>query len=157
MSEHHKTQKVKNIMNTASFHSSLSPPSSFGFPKACKKKKKKNASQRFRWMVIKGCVGWVTKDQKRSWSFQELLGRQDLSFWKRDVPSASRRESSAQVRSLAPGLHRRFSEAVSCSNSGGRLVFTLSPSQGLVVLPRPGITQIPLNTRLQMRTLEKKQ
>lgn len=39
MSEYHKMQKVKNIMNTASFHSSLSPPSSFGFPKACKKKK----------------------------------------------------------------------------------------------------------------------
>ena len=55
-----------------------------------------------------------------------------------------------------PAPHLRLSGAVPCSDGGGRHVLALSPSRGLVVLPRPGITQIPLNTWLQMRTLGKK-
>lgn len=45
-------------MHTASFHSSLSPPSSFGFPEACKKKKKKKCITKIQVNGNKG-LGWV--------------------------------------------------------------------------------------------------
>lgn len=99
-----------------------------------------------------GCMGDEKPGEEQTVSRTIEEGEE---FWRLDVASGSR-GSSAQRRPPARALHLRVSEAVPCFRGGGCPVLALPLSLGLVVLPRPGITQIPLNTWLQMRTLEKK-
>lgn len=153
MSKHHKTQKIKGIMNTASFLFFFLPPP-FCFPNACKECITKLQVSGKKGL---GRVGGKGPGGREVNSFQNCGGRQNPRFQRLDVASASRGERPTPLCPLAPALQLCFSEAVPCSDSNGHHVLALSPSQGLLVVPRPGITQLPLNTWLQMRTLEKKQ
>lgn len=119
---------------------SFSPTSSrFCFPKACKEG------------ITKIPVRWVgDRGPGEKQTASRTFGEAGASF---SEPGGGFRRQWRPLRSLRPRAQRPPPPP----GSSGRRALRLSPARGSVVVPGPGITQIPLNAWLQMRTLGKKQ